>query len=95
MNERGTKMSQTAQQPMDRTVFTLRVVAWFLVGLLASAALVVVIPPLDAVLLLSLVVVTVWFRLREGHFGPRLAATLFGAIAFSTYTLIWVLFLRT
>jgi hypothetical protein len=84
-------MSQAAQQPMDRMVFTLRVVAWFLVGLVSSAALVVVIPPLDAVLLLSLVVTTVWFRLHEGYFGQRLLATLFGVVAFSSYTLIWVL----
>jgi hypothetical protein len=84
-------MGQLAQQQIGGPVLALRVVAWFLIGLVSSAVLVVVIPPLDALLLVALIVTTVWFRQREGRFTPRLTATLAGVIAFSTYTLTWVL----
>jgi len=88
-------MGQFAQRQIVGPALALQVLAWFLIGLVSSAALVVVIPPLDALLLVALILTTVWFRQREGGFTPRLVPTLAGVIAFSTYTLIWVLLLGT
>ena len=84
-------MSQVARQQVDRPVRVLRAVTGFLVGLVASAVLVVVIPPLSAVLLVALLVAVGLVRVRTGRFTVGLTATLLGVLTFSIYTLIWVL----
>jgi uncharacterized membrane protein YccC len=84
-------MIEGIQQQSVRTVLALRMIAWFLGGLFASAALVVVIPPLDLLLLLGLLVATVALRVREGRFSPPVTSMLVGVTAFSIYVLIWAL----
>ena len=84
-------MNEGIQQHSVRTVLALRMVAWFLGGLFASAALVVVIPPLDLLLLLGLLVATVALRVKEGQFRTPLASMLVGVVAFLIYALIVVL----
>jgi len=74
-----------------RTVWVLRLVVWFLGGVVASAALIVVIPPLDLVLLLGVSTAAIATRLRDGEFGPRSTGMLLGLTAFSLYAVIWAL----
>ena len=88
-------MSQIARQQVERPVWILYGVTGFLVGLVASTALVVVIPPLDAVLLIALLVAAGLVRVRTGRFTAGLTATLLGVLTFSVYALIWVLALGT
>lgn len=84
-------MDHVAQQRADRPVLLFCLIAWFLGGLVASAVLVVVIPPLDLLLLLTLVVANMTIRVRKGRFSPSLAGMVLGVLAFSIYTLVWAL----
>jgi hypothetical protein len=84
-------MGQVVQPPIGRAVVVLSSILWFLGGLAASAALIVVIPPLDLGLLLALLVATITLRFQNGRFDPRATSMLLGAAAFSMYALIWAL----
>ena len=84
-------MSEVTSQDLYRSVLILRFIAWFLVGVVVSVALVVVIAPSDVVLLVALAIASGAVRVQEGQFGPRLTPMLIGVGAFSSYTLIWVL----
>jgi hypothetical protein len=66
-------------------------VAWFLTGLVLSAVLIVVIAPLDLLLLVGLIGAILVQRVVRKTRDPRLVAMLVGALAFSAYTLVWVL----
>lgn len=82
-------MGQAFRQQMAGAVVALRLIAWFLVGVVASAILVVVVPPVDVILLLAVATATVAIRVRDRRFGQRSTAMLAGATAFSIYTLVW------
>ena len=84
-------MSQVAQQQVDRNVVVLRLITWFLAGVVVSAIFVVVVPPLEVLLLLASATATVAIRVRDGRFGLRSMAMLMGAVVISIYTLIWIL----
>jgi hypothetical protein len=64
---------------------------WFLAGVATSTLLIVVIPPLDLVLLLGLLVATILQLVHYRFRNPQVLAMFLGAMAFSLYTLAWVL----
>jgi uncharacterized YccA/Bax inhibitor family protein len=86
-------MNHAAQQQVDRPVLFVRLIGWFLGGLVASAVLVVVIPPLDLLLLIALIVTTIVIRVRDRRFSIPFTGMLLGVLAFSIYALVWALIL--